>query len=440
MKTVAVRRLVVVSLAVFAFSLAACNQTPDSVSTIPANADELLSPGPAKGQLKARDFGTAVDDSGRGVAANATGVYVVGNTLGSLDGPSKGDRDAFVRKYDGGVVWASQFGTRFEERAAKVVVDSTGNSYVLGGTYGALGFKVGGQDVYLRKYNASGTVLWVRQFGTNNYDDPIDLALDSSGNIFTLSQDNSSDGFTLRKFNANGVLLTSRTVTGSTVLPSLDPKALAIDSTGSVIVLAQWYVTGTGANVRVFKLTAALADVWNVPFQQTVNNDYAYDVTTFGTDIYLTAQIASTTAGYGARYGKLNSAGTFITARQLEPTLTCNCATPVSIALDASGNVYVAGYTAGSFTGFANAGAADIVAFKYNAAGIRQWVRQLGQGTNGTAEYDYAAGIAVSDDVYVTGYTYGNLLGDSKYSSGNDADAYLLQINKTTGAIVGIDQ
>jgi hypothetical protein len=439
MKTVAVRRLAAISLAVFAFALAACNQTPDLVPAVPTDLD--LRTGPARGQLNARDFGTAAYDAGTGVAANATGVYAVGNTTGNLDGLNKGSDDAFIRKYDGGVVWAQQFGTRSYDVATDVVVDTAGNSYVLGYTDGALGFKLGADDVFLRKYNASGTVVWTRQFGTTNYDYAIDLALDAGGNVVVLSQDNDTAGFTVRKFNANGVLQTSRTVT-SVVLANLIPKALAIDSAGSVIVLAEWYGgPGTNSNVRVFKLTAALADVWNVAFQQTVAYDIPYDVTTLGTDIYLTTRIASTTAGYGARYGKLNSAGTFITARQLEPTSTCNCTDPYSITVDASGNVYVAGSTSGSFPGFTNAGNTDIVVFKYNAATVRVWAKQFGQGANGTDSDDSARGIAVSDAVYITGYTNGNLLGDPKYSvAGGDRDAYLAQLDKTSGATLGIDQ
>jgi hypothetical protein len=365
---------------------------------------------------------------------------VVGNTTGNLDGLNKGSDDAFIRKYDGGVVWAQQFGTRSYDVATDVVVDTAGNSYVLGYTDGALGFKVGFDDVFLRKYNTNGTVLWTRQFGTTDYDIAIDLALDGSGNVFVLSQDNDTYGFTVRKLNASGVLQTSRTVT-SAVLPSLNPKALAVDSAGSVIVLAEWYGGATsGDNVRLFKLSTTLTDIWNVPYQ-TNFNDFAFDVATSGTDIYIAAEINVATAGFGARYAKLNAAGTILLTRQLEPTSTCNCTNPDSITVDASGNVYVAGATNGSFPGFANAGNLDIVVFKYTPAAVRVWAKQFGQASNGTLFDDSARGVAVSDAVYITGYTNGNLLGDPKYSAaGGDRDAYLAQLDIATGAVLGIDQ
>jgi Beta-propeller repeat len=318
-----------------------------------------------------------------------------------------------------------------------VAVDAAGNSYVAGATSGALGFKIGSFDGYVRKYSSAGAVIWTRQFGTTGSDVATDVAVDGSGNVFVLGQDN-RNGFIVRKFSSAGVLLASRTVTNAS-LPFLEPTALAIDSIGNVIVLTQWFGGATsGYNVRVFKLTTALADVWNVPYQ-TNFSDYAFDVATLGTDIYITARIDTPTAGFGARYAKLNSAGTIILTRQLEPTPSCSCTFPRSIAVDGSGFVYVTGYTSGAFTGFTNAGSFDIVAFKYDAAGTRIWVRQLGAGTYGSTDLDFAQGVAVSDSVYVTGYTFGNLLGDPKYGV-NDADAFLAQLDKTTGAVLGIDQ
>jgi Beta-propeller repeat len=301
-----------------------------------------------------------------------------------------------------------------------------------------LGFKVGGSDSFLRKYNASGAVQWTRQFGTLGGDYVLDVALDAGGSIFALSQDDAT-GFVLRKFGPTGTLLASKIVPSAT-LPGLIPKALAIDGSGNVIVLAAWYDSGTsGNNVRVFKFTNALVSVWSVPYQ-TNFYDAAYDIATFGTDIYITARINTPTAGFGARYVKLNSAGTIVLTRQLEPTSTCNCTNPNSITVDSSGNIYVvADVYAASFSGFTNAGGADIVAFKYDSAGTRLWVRQLGAGTNGTALGDYTKAVAVSDAVYVTGNTFGNLLGDPKYGT-TDTDAYLVQLDKTTGQIIGIDQ
>ena len=49
-----------------------------------------------------------------------------------------------------------------------VSVDDGGNVYLAGWTYGALPGQThaGVRDVFVRKYDGSGTELWTRQFGT----------------------------------------------------------------------------------------------------------------------------------------------------------------------------------------------------------------------------------------------------------------------------------
>jgi hypothetical protein len=97
-----------------------------------------------------------------------------------------------------------------------------------------------------------------------------------------------------------------------------------------------------------------------------------------------------------------------------------------AVATDSAGNVYVTGCTMGVVDG-SNAGAQDFFVAKYDAAGARQWVRQLG----GTGD-DCAAGIAVdvAGNAYVTGVTSGNL--DGNVSAGS-YDIFLTKYD-TNGA------
>lgn len=80
-----------------------------------------------------------------------------------------------------------------------------------------------------------------------------------------------------------------------------------------------------------------------------------------------------------------------------------------AIAIDAAGNLYIAGYTDGTFDGSINAGGFDAFVAKYDSAGLMQWSRQLG-----TAQTDSAYAVAVdsSGNVYVGGSTDGNLSGN----------------------------
>jgi beta-propeller repeat-containing protein len=96
------------------------------------------------------------------------------------------------------------------------------------------------------------------------------------------------------------------------------------------------------------------------------------------------------------------------------------------VALDGSGNVYVTGYTNGSFPGFSNSGANDLFAMKFDNGGVRQWTRQVG-----TVGDDHAYGLAVdgSGNVYVVGATTGGFPGYNDPSVFNDA--FTIKLNSS---------
>jgi uncharacterized protein (TIGR03437 family) len=139
---------------------------------------------PNGNELWTRQFGTPSDDEGLGIASDGTGVYVVGKTQGALPGqPAGSTGDAFIRKYDAGgaEVWTRQFGTGSTDEATAVAADSSG-IYVTGRTNGDLAPPgQGGFDAFLRKYDAAGTVVWTRQFGSSTTDAAYAVAVNASG-------------------------------------------------------------------------------------------------------------------------------------------------------------------------------------------------------------------------------------------------------------------
>jgi hypothetical protein len=82
-----------------------------------------------------------------------------------------------------------------------------------------------------------------------------------------------------------------------------------------------------------------------------------------------------------------------------------------SIAVDGSGNIYVAGYVGGILPGQASSGGEDVFVRKYDSKGHELWTRQFGSSGD-----DTAAGVAVSlaGSVYVVGWTSGALLGQTR--------------------------
>ncbi len=122
-----------------------------------------------------------------GVAADATGAYVVGSTPGPLSGQPVGpSQDLFIRKYDpsGNALWTNQFGTPNGPEYAEAVSVSSSGVYVAGTTPGLLGIQTlptFAYDAYVRKYDASGTLQWTRQFGTADNDVAYGAFADATG-------------------------------------------------------------------------------------------------------------------------------------------------------------------------------------------------------------------------------------------------------------------
>src|SRR5690349_11593617 len=107
-----------------------------------------------------RQFGTNHNDYGIGVSADAVGnAYITGYTDSSLAGPSAGNNDAFVSKFNssGTLLWSRQIGSAGYEDSEGVATDSAGNVYISGQTDGSLGGpNLGNYDAFLTKLNGSG--------------------------------------------------------------------------------------------------------------------------------------------------------------------------------------------------------------------------------------------------------------------------------------------
>ncbi|MFM6724643.1 MAG: SBBP repeat-containing protein, partial [Dolichospermum sp.] len=169
-----------------------------------------------------RQFGTSGDDEITGISSDSSNnVYVTGSTKGGLPGYSNlGSYDAFVAKYDGNgnQLWLRQFGTSGNDEITGISRDIDNNVYVTGYTTGSLpgNINAGGSDAFVAKYNANGTLNWVRQFGTSAADSANGIRIDSSGNVYVTgdtsgglpgnSNSGSSDAFVVG-FDSDGNIL-----------------------------------------------------------------------------------------------------------------------------------------------------------------------------------------------------------------------------------------
>ena len=112
--------------------------------------------------------------------------------------------------------WTQQLGTSSEDEGYGVTVDSSDNIYVTGWTTGGLDGNTnsGGFDLFLVKYNSSGTKQWTQQLGTSVHENGLGVAVDNSSNIYVTGETQGElDGNTnsgdydvfLVKYNSDGV-------------------------------------------------------------------------------------------------------------------------------------------------------------------------------------------------------------------------------------------
>ena len=148
--------------------------------------------------LWARQAGGGFYDCGNAVAVDGSGnSYVTGFFGGSADFGditlnSAGYDDTFVAKYDasGTLLWATQTGGISFDRSYGIAVDVSGNSYVTGSFEDSADFgditlnSAGAADIFVAKYDASGTLHWAKQTGGISFDRSYGIAVDVSGNSY----------------------------------------------------------------------------------------------------------------------------------------------------------------------------------------------------------------------------------------------------------------
>ncbi|MGF1499075.1 MAG: SBBP repeat-containing protein [Elainellaceae cyanobacterium] len=114
-------------------------------------------------------------------------VYTAGWTLGSLEGTNAGSFDVYLKKFDdqGNLLWTEQFGTAGDDEAYSLFIDKSDSIFIAGYTDGDLGGPSAGSfDAWVAKYDQSGNQIWITQFGTSDRDELYGIVADDQGNLY----------------------------------------------------------------------------------------------------------------------------------------------------------------------------------------------------------------------------------------------------------------
>jgi outer membrane protein assembly factor BamB len=334
----------------------------------------------------AKQWTTLLGVSGAVTSANgitvdsASNIFVTGNTAGGLDGNTlAGINDLFITKYNtsGTKQWTKQLGVSgASTKGSGITVDSLNNIHVTGGTTGGLDGNslMGGRDLIVTKYNSSGTKQWTEQLGTNigpaaTY--AYGIAADSANNLYVT-------GYT------NGGL------DGNSPMGYQDLFVTKYNSIGS----KQW-TKQLGASIHETFAYAVATDSSNhIYVIGYTTGDLDGNTLTGSQDFFVT---------------QYNSNGDKQWTRQMGVNTRFTQA--ISVATDSTNNVYVTGNTSGGLDGNSLTGNNDIFVTKYDVSGSKQWTKQLGVSTLDT----YASSIKIDSagDICITGFTDGGLDGNT---------------------------
>ncbi len=290
------------------------------------------------------------NDHTAGIAVDGSGnVYVTGS---SAEG--RPFSDCTTVKYDsfGSLKWVQIYrGPEVNVNyASSIAVDNAGNSYVVGRSVGIDNT----YDYAVIKYDTYGTEQWVQRYnGPDNGDDnAYSICLDQNGNVYITgeSQGKGIDfDYATIKYNSNGVQQWAQRFSGSGISRDVAGNVKS-DNMGNVYVTGLTQINDTLYSYTTIKYNASGAQQWVQSYTRNGN-------------------------------GFIYHAGL--------------------LALDGLGNVYVTGESAESVNGL------DYLTIKYNAAGSQQWIQRY-NGTGNGNDYAYSMAVDNSGNVYVAGASVGN--------------------------------
>jgi hypothetical protein len=354
-------------------------------------------------------LGSASFEYGYGIAVDADkNIYVVGFSGASWGSPIRafqGMPDAFVAKLDqnGALVWNTFLGSAWACYGYSISLDGSGNLLVTGTSKGTWGTPVnafsGNYDAFVAKLSSDGVLLWNTFIGGDSTASWGEwgyyIAVDGGGHIYVVGLTYSAWGSPINSY-AGGV----------------DAFVAKLNSAGDLVWLTfmgssdddYGYGIAVDGSSNVFIVGSSMA-TWGSPLN-------------------------AHSGAYDTLVAKLDSSGTRLWHTFLGSS---DDDEGFNIKVDGSGNSYIVGYSEGTWGTPINsyAGAEDVFVAKLNSSGAREWNTFLGSAAND----DFGIALALDGDanVFVSGYSDGTW-GSPTSPFNGDRDALIAELS-TSGAL-----
>lgn len=362
-----------------------------------------------------------------------------------------------IGDFCGPVCWPEPGGP---SRGSAIGSDGQGNLYVLGTFSGIADFDPGpgtfylpgpevstrGSEMFIAKYSPAGELIWAKNVPSFQ---PVDMAVDTSGNLFVTGDHGGS--IFVEKRGPAGNVLWQKTTSGFGFGES---SAIALDAQGNLLLCGSFaglleFTTGTGTyvlessktsdgsyyllNSFACKLDSTGNLVWGVHVSGFVQNEATSISSSPDGSVYVTGlfqgavdmdpgvaeytliAIDSAIAGYGSSFlWKLTSEGTLAWAKKLPASgsgFYKSCYAEACIT-DSNGNLLVTG-TYGGDVEFGVPGEMPLsdehypfhepFIAKYDPSGKVLWAKNFYAPWDGTDCDAWAISLDSKDNIYVTG-------------------------------------
>ncbi|MFH1374927.1 MAG: FG-GAP-like repeat-containing protein, partial [bacterium] len=179
--------------------------------------------------------------------------------------------------------------------------------------------------------------------------------------------------------------------------------AVAVDTAGGVYITGSVYWSGARLDDWLTRSLSVTGEpLWSSRIGFTLG-DYAYDLVVDDSgNVYVTGVLFGVTPGLGSYTVKYDHDGSVVwTASYNESPVAGGADVTRRIAIDTSGNVYVAGYTEATLTND------DFLTIKYDTAGNELWAKTYA-GPGGGVDRVNDLTVDDSGNVYVTGESFGS--------------------------------
>ena len=392
-------------------------------------------------------FGTTLWDFGYKVAADSDGnIFVTGDLKGNFSGSypnTVATQDGFLRKMDstGNLLWSVPFSTPVYDEIRGLAVDSNGNAFVCGTTYGSFVPGFGGSDIFVAKVSPSGEVLWIDQSGTIGGDSATSIEVDAEGNAYVAGWTSGSmDGVRTPVTGYEDALVMKYSSDGQRVWTrqfNTAPRPLGNRIHGLCVYKDRVYVTGLTNGSEAGNLFLYAFDLngtfqWKQLLAQSGvdktgfagENTAGKAVTADDSGVY----ICGVTLGFqGGFEGTPYLGGTWdafiikfdLNGNKLWSNLigTAGSDLAYDVKTDSVGDVYLVGSTDSSLDGQTRIGSSDAFIIKYSSQGTKLYTHLIGTTT---VDSGYGICLDPTDNIIITGTTQGTFPGQVR-AGGYDA-------------------